>query len=174
MDHELRYKTHITSAASQISQRVSALRRVAGSLDSRGILTLYKAQIRPCMKHSALTGMSSAPAHARRLDAVQGGALRLLMEDEEIATKITSLKHQRDVGTLAVCHKATHTSPHLTRLSLPPHPPGGMTREAGAGDKQVLMPLPRSSQHQRTFKAWPCSASVELPHGGRSSGDGND
>lgn len=32
--------SHITSVACQTAQRVSALRRVAGSLDSRGILTL--------------------------------------------------------------------------------------------------------------------------------------
>ncbi|MPC84609.1 hypothetical protein E2C01_079353 [Portunus trituberculatus] len=41
IDRELRYDTHITSVARQTSQRVSALRRVAGSLDPRGNLTLY-------------------------------------------------------------------------------------------------------------------------------------
>lgn len=35
----------------QTSQRVAALRRVADFLDSRGILTLYKAQIRPYMEY---------------------------------------------------------------------------------------------------------------------------
>ncbi|MPC71367.1 hypothetical protein E2C01_065644 [Portunus trituberculatus] len=46
IDHELRYDTYITSVARQTSQRVSSLRRVAGCLDPRAILTLYKAQIR--------------------------------------------------------------------------------------------------------------------------------
>ncbi|MPC51602.1 hypothetical protein E2C01_045451 [Portunus trituberculatus] len=40
ISRELRYDTHITSVARQISQRVSALRRVAGCLDPRGIFTL--------------------------------------------------------------------------------------------------------------------------------------
>ena len=152
MDRELRYDTHITSVARQTSQRVSALRRVAGSLDSRGILNLYKAQIRPCMEYGALTWMSSAHTHTSRLDAVQRRALRLLGEDHDDAASITSLEHRRDVATLTVCQKAQvlHT-PHLTSLSLPPHPPGRMTRQAAGCDLQVQVPLSRSSQHQRTF-----------------------
>ena len=60
MDRCLRFDFHISVVARQISQRVSALRRVAGNLDSRGgILILYKAQIRPCMEYGALTWMSS-------------------------------------------------------------------------------------------------------------------
>ncbi|XP_063876074.1 uncharacterized protein LOC135109024 isoform X3 [Scylla paramamosain] len=154
MDCELRYDTHIMSVARQTSRRVSALRRVTGSLDSRGILTLYKAQIRPCMKCGALTCMSSAPTHTRRLDAVQRRALRLLGCDEELAARITSLEHRRDVSALVVCHKTQvqHT-PHFTHLCLPPHPGQRMTRQAGAGSQQVLVTLSRSSQHQRTFNA---------------------
>ena len=71
IDRELRYDQHITAVARQTSQRVPALRRVAGSLDSRGILTLYKAQIRPCMEYGALAWMSGAATHTRRLDAMQ-------------------------------------------------------------------------------------------------------
>ncbi len=46
IDHQLRFQQHIEAVARQASRRVSALRRVAGNLDSRGILTLYKSQIR--------------------------------------------------------------------------------------------------------------------------------
>ncbi|XP_063879419.1 uncharacterized protein LOC135110721 [Scylla paramamosain] len=63
----------------QASQRVSALHRMSGNLDSRGILTLYNAQIRACMEYSALSWMSSAPTHLQRLDALQRRALRLLV-----------------------------------------------------------------------------------------------
>ncbi|MPC15979.1 hypothetical protein E2C01_008784 [Portunus trituberculatus] len=108
------------------------------SLDPQGILTLYKAQIRPCMEYGALTWMSSAPTDTRRLDTVQRHALHLLGEDE-ITASTMSLEHRRDVATLTVCHKAwvQHT-PHLTRLSLQPHPPGRMTRQAGASGDASL------------------------------------
>ena len=45
VDCEVRYDTHVTSVARHTSQGVSALRRVAASLDSRCIPTLYKSQI---------------------------------------------------------------------------------------------------------------------------------
>ncbi|XP_045132150.1 40S ribosomal protein S15-like [Portunus trituberculatus] len=50
---------------------------MADTLEPRGTLTLYKAQIRPCMEYGALSWMSSATVHMQRLDAVQRRALRL-------------------------------------------------------------------------------------------------
>ncbi|XP_050714130.1 uncharacterized protein LOC126997114 [Eriocheir sinensis] len=147
IDRELRYDQHIATVARQTSQRVSALRRVAGSLDPRGILTLYKAQIRPCMEYGALSWMSSAVTHARRLDAVQRRALRLLEDEVEIPASITS-------ATLAVCHKTQvlHT-PHLSRLCLTPHLAHRATRQVAAGSQRVTVPHSHTSQHQRTCKA---------------------
>ncbi|KAK3864427.1 hypothetical protein Pcinc_029892, partial [Petrolisthes cinctipes] len=43
-DAELRFDKHIHHISHQASLRVSALRRVAGFLDKRGLMTLYKAQ----------------------------------------------------------------------------------------------------------------------------------
>ena len=161
-DQELRFKQHITSVARQTSQRVSALRRIASSLDSQGILTLYKAQIRPCMEYGALTWMSGAATHTCRLDAVQRRALRLLGEDAEIPLSMTSLEHRRDVSALAVYHKAqVLRTPHLTQLCLPPQPNHRTTRQAEASDSRLMVPLSNSSQHQRTYKSrtarlWNC------------------
>ena len=83
----------VLGVARQTSQRVSAFRRVAGSLDSRGILILYKAHIRPCMEYGALAWMSRAAIHTRRLDAVQRRALLLLGGEAEIPGNMTSLEH---------------------------------------------------------------------------------
>ena len=62
---------------------------MAGSLDTRDILTPYKAQIRHCMEYGALAWMSGAATHTRRLDAVQSCALRLLGEEAEIPASMT-------------------------------------------------------------------------------------
>ena len=153
IDRELRYDQHLASVARQTSQRVSALRRVASNLDPQGILTLYKAQIRPCMEYGALTWMSSAVTHTRRLDAVQRRALRLLGDDEEITGSVTSLEHRRDVAALTVCHKTQvlHV-PHLARLYSPPHHSQRATRQAAAG-RRLTVPRSNTSQHLRTYKA---------------------
>ena len=80
---------------------------MAGKLDTYGILTLYKAQIRPCMEYSALTWMSSAATHVQRLDAVQRRALRLVDRDEhQQPAHVTELEHQCDVSAPVVFHKA--------------------------------------------------------------------
>ena len=154
IDRELRFDQHITTVARQISQSVSPLRRMAGSLDSRGIMTLYRKQIRPCREYGALVWMSGAVTHIRRIDAVQRRALRLLGEEAEIPAGMTSLEHRRDVSALTVCHMTLvlHT-PHPTYLYLPPQPTHKTMRQALAGNQRVALPLSYTSQHQRTYKA---------------------
>ncbi|MPC55026.1 hypothetical protein E2C01_048957 [Portunus trituberculatus] len=55
VDCGLCFDLHVAAVAHQASLRVSALHRMVGSLNSQGIFTLYKAQIRPCMEYSALS-----------------------------------------------------------------------------------------------------------------------
>lgn len=47
------------AVARQTSLRVSALRRVVNTLYARGILTLYREQMHPCMDSGSLSWMSS-------------------------------------------------------------------------------------------------------------------
>ena len=156
VDQGLRYDHHVNALACQASQRVSALRRMADTLDPRGVLTLYKAQIRPCMEYGALSWMSSAATHMRRLDAVQRRALRLVENGAELhlSADVTSLEHRRDVSALVVCHKTqVQEVPHLVRLRLPPRAVRRETRAALASDELVEVPRSNSRQHQRTYTA---------------------
>ena len=97
---------------------------MTGNLDSHSILTLYKAQIRPCMKYGALTWRSSAAAYVQRLDVVQRRAMRLMESVEhQQPAHITSLERLRDVSALVVFHKAqVQEVPHLSWLRLIPRP----------------------------------------------------
>ncbi|XP_063854385.1 uncharacterized protein LOC135096635 [Scylla paramamosain] len=156
VDSGLRFDHHIAVVARQTSLRVSALRRMANTLDPRGILTLYRAQIRPCMEYGALSWMSSAATHMQRLDAVQRRALRLVAtdEDQQHPPPVTSLEHRRDVSALVVCHKTqVQRVPHLDPLRLLPHTVQRCTRAAASSDELVKVPRSRSSQHQRTYTA---------------------
>ncbi|KAG0726081.1 Lys-63-specific deubiquitinase BRCC36 [Chionoecetes opilio] len=94
--------------------RVSALGRVASFLDRGGKLLLYKAQIRPYLEYAALSWMSCAASHTRRLDSIQRRALRLVDAADpsdppaqfEPVSPLDSLEHRRDVAALVVFHKA--------------------------------------------------------------------
>ena len=78
MDCDLHFDQHLTAAAHQASLSVSVLCRMAENFNSRGILTLCKAQMRPYMEYSALSWMSSAAIHLQTLDAIQRRALQLV------------------------------------------------------------------------------------------------
>lgn len=69
---------YLQTIARQAPLRVSALRSIVKFLDCRWTLLLYKAQIRPYLKYDALTWMSSAATHLRRLDRVEQGAMKLV------------------------------------------------------------------------------------------------
>ena len=154
VDRSLRFDHHIAAVARQTSLRVSALRRMADTLNPQGILTLYKAQIRPCMEYGALSWMSSAATHMQRLDAVQRRALRLVAtdEDQQQPATVTSLEHRRDVSALVVCHKTqVQGISHLDPLKLLPHTVQRCTRGVANNDECVKVPRSRTSQHQRTY-----------------------
>ncbi|KAG0722636.1 hypothetical protein GWK47_044120 [Chionoecetes opilio] len=111
VDRELRFDGHIKHIAKKASHRVSALRRVASFLDRGGKLLLYKAQIRPYLEYAALSRMSCAASHTRRLDSIQRRALRLLDAADppdppdppaqfEPVSPLDSRENRRDVAAL--------------------------------------------------------------------------
>ncbi|KAG0724252.1 Down syndrome cell adhesion molecule-like protein Dscam2 [Chionoecetes opilio] len=163
VDRELRFDGHIKHIAKKASHRVSVLRRVASFLDRGGKLLLYKAQIRPYLEYAALSWMSCAASHTRRLDSIQRRALRLVDAADppdppdppalfEPVSPLDSLEHRRDVAALVVFHKAqVQGVPHLAGLRQPPRVATRSTRTVLTSGDAVEVPRSRASQHQRTF-----------------------
>ncbi|KAG0716444.1 hypothetical protein GWK47_009697 [Chionoecetes opilio] len=142
------------------SHRVSALRRVASFFDREGKLLLYKAQIRPYLEYAALSWMSCAASHTRRLDSIQRRALRLVDAADppdqpaqfEPVSALDSLEHYRDVAALVVFHKAqVQGVPHLAGLRQPPRMATRSMRTVLTSGDAVEVPRSRASLHQRTF-----------------------
>lgn len=75
---EMRFDRHLKNVAPQASLHISALLRVVGYLNAKGVIVIYKAKKRPYLEYAALTWMSSAPSHLRRLDVVEQRAMRLV------------------------------------------------------------------------------------------------
>ncbi|KAG0718893.1 hypothetical protein GWK47_051595 [Chionoecetes opilio] len=157
VDRELRFDGHIKHIAKKASHKVSALRRVASFLDRGGKLLLYKAQIRPYLEYAALSCMSCAASHTKRLDSIQRRALRLVDAADppaqpEPVSPLDSLEHRRDVAALVVFHKAqVQGVPHLAGLRQPPRIATRSTRIVLTSGDAVEVPRSRASQHQRTF-----------------------
>ena len=153
IDNVLSFDKHIKKICQTASYKISALRRIANLLDSRGIMTLYKAQIRSQMEYSSLAWSSCSPSLLTRLDKIERRALRLI-QDDPMSPHLDSLEHRRDVGSLTVFHKAqVQQVAHLDSLRLPPHTGQRSTRTALSSRLLVEVPRSRSSQHLRTFSA---------------------
>lgn len=157
VDRELRFDGHIKDIAKKASHRITALRRMAGFLDKGGKLLLYKAQIRPYLEYAALSWMSCASSHTKKLDSIQRRALRLVdaadpTPQADSVRPLDSLEHRRDVAALVVFHKAqVQGVPHLSGLRQPPRVATRSTRTVLASGDSVEVPFSRANQHQRTF-----------------------
>ena len=153
IDEQLRFDRHINKICQVASFKLSSLRRLSKFLDSRGIMTLFKAQVRPHLEYASLAWSSCCQTQLRRLDKIQERALRLTQHDPS-PPQLDTLEHRRDVGALTVFHKAQVLQvPHLASLRLPPRSTMRSTRTVLSGRVLVEVPRSRSSQHLRTFSA---------------------
>ncbi|XP_069980520.1 uncharacterized protein [Penaeus vannamei] len=145
IDNELRFNRHVSRICKTISLRVTALRHISHLLNPRGILALYKSQIRPHLEYALLAWSSSATTNLNRLDKIEKRALRLIQEASN-PCHIDSLEHRRDVRALTVLHKAqVQQVPHLSSLRLPPHGRERSTRTVHSNRLLVEVPRSRSS-----------------------------
>ena len=177
------FNRHLETVAGKSSLRITLLRRVKHLLGADGLLTLYKAQVRPIMEYCALTWMSSSSGHLSLLDKVQRRAERLInsaaqhqqrqmprahhqhrhqhpqqhhqQADQEAATaKLDSLQHRRRVAALSVIYKSQmQQEPHLAALRLPWRRTERSTRTVLTSVYLLEIPRSRTSTHQRTFSA---------------------
>ena len=140
IDRGLRCHQDIQSVArQQTSERVSALHRVSGCLDSRGILTVQGTDLSMYRIWCLCLDVWSRHLH---LDMVQGQAFCLLGEKAEIPASIMFLKHCWDVSALTVCHKAQVLCTQYTiQLCLLPHPAHRTMQQALTGHQSVVVPL---------------------------------
>ena len=118
---------------------MSTLRRLTGSLDSRGILTVQGTDLSMYRIWCLCLDVWSRHLH---LDMVQGQAFCLLGEKAEIPASIMFLKHCWDVSALTVCHKAqVLCTPYTIQLCLLPHPAHRTMQQALTGHQSVVVPL---------------------------------
>ncbi|XP_045121812.1 uncharacterized protein LOC123510597 [Portunus trituberculatus] len=178
VDSRLLFDRHLVDVAQKASQKVTLLRRLRHLLDADGLLTLYKAQVRPIMEYAPLTWMSSARSHLTLLDKVQRRAERLIsnarqqhlprqpwrqrqqqqqqqqqrQEDRQVLRD--TLDHRRKVAALTVLHKAQiQNVPHLADLRATWRRSERNTRTVLSNDLLLEAPRSRSSTHKRAFSS---------------------
>ena len=93
-DSRLVWSRHLSKISKTAGQRLAALRKISSILDSKGIATVYKAQVCSVMEYSSLCWMNASPTNLALLDNIQKKALKIIRTDEATACAqlaITSL-----------------------------------------------------------------------------------
>lgn len=152
-DSKLTFKTHIERLAREASGKLAILRRISWLLDSKGLETLYKAQVRSSLEFACLAWGGAANIHLVLLDKVQDRATRLIRDSRNSwEPRLQTLQHRRDVAGLTVLFKVQHQrEPHLQSLHQPHRRTQASTRSATSAPEQLVQPRCRTWHHQRQF-----------------------
>ena len=174
VDSGLRFDLHLKKVALAASRRVTLLRRMKHLLDAKGLITLYKAQVRPIMEYAPLSWMSSAQCHLSLLDKVQRRVERLIQAachhpqqqqpqprhnpqvqgTSAAVPRLDNLEHRRRVAALTALHKVqVQQVPHLTGLSISRRRSERSTRTVLSNDSLLEVPRSHTVTHQRAFTA---------------------
>ena len=110
----------------------------------------------PHLEYAALSWMFCAAKHRKRLDNIQRLALRLVGAapalHQEPECPLDTLEHRRDVGAIAVFHKAqVQKVSHLAGLHQPPRVTTKSTRTVLNKGDAVEVPQSNGCQHRHTF-----------------------
>ncbi|KAG0721584.1 hypothetical protein GWK47_046199 [Chionoecetes opilio] len=125
VDRELRFDGHINHIAKKASHRVSALRREASFLDRGRGNSCLQGPDTALLRYAALSWMSCAVSHTRRLDSssvepCDWGMLHTPQPNPSWWGLLDSLEQRRDGRGAWVFHKAqVQGVPHLVGLRQP-------------------------------------------------------
>ena len=104
---DLSWNEHISSVAKSAAKKIGSLFRSKRFFKPLHLLTLYKAQIRPCLEYgSHLWRGASKYSHATP-DTVQKRAIRLI-DISSLTDSLDSLAHRRNVSALSLYYRYYH------------------------------------------------------------------
>ena len=102
-DSDLSWNDHIISVAKSAACKLGFLFRTKRFFTPTHLLTIYKAQIRPCLEYSSHL-WRGASKHLNTLDAIQRRAIRLI-SDPAITDTLDFLAHRRSVSALSLFYR---------------------------------------------------------------------
>jgi len=149
-DGALTYRQQVRALATRANQRLGLLQRASSILDNAGRARVYKAFVRPVMEYCSLAWMGAAPTQLRRLDRIQGRALRMIGD----GCWLESLQHRRNVAACTFLYKLLtlpDDSPLKTMLPPPPlRRPASTQPTRSSHRQQQLHHLQLATTLQRT------------------------
>ena len=83
------------------------------------LLTLYKAQIHPCLEYGSHLGRGASKHSLATLDAIQKRAIKLI-GDPALTNSLDSLAHRRTISALSLYYRYDHGLFSRAEINYPP------------------------------------------------------
>lgn len=150
---DLSWNNHISSIAKSAARKLGFLFRSRQYFSPQQLLTLYKAQIRPCLEYGCHLWRGASQHALSSLDAIQKRAVRLI-DDESLTASLQSLDHRRRVSALTLFYRYYHgrCSAELKSIIPPKATFVRGTRESSSQHPDVVkIATNRTSQFQSSF-----------------------
>ena len=103
---DLTWNEYIRSIAKRAAMKVGSLYRARRYLPTECILHLYKSLIRPCIEYCCHIWAGSSADVLSLLDRIQKRVVNIV--GPQLAAKLQSLSHRRDVASLSLFYKYYH------------------------------------------------------------------
>ena len=98
---------HISSVAKSAARKIGFLFRSNRFFSPLHLLTLYKAQIRPCLEYGSHLWRGASKYSLASLDKIHKRAIRLI-DDSALTNSLDSLAHRRNVSALSLYYRYYH------------------------------------------------------------------
>ena len=98
---DLSWNGHISTTAKAAARKLGLLFRSRRYYTPSQLLTLYKAQIRPCLKYGSPLWRGASKHSLATLDAIQNRAIKLI-GDPTLTNSLDSLAHRRTISALSL------------------------------------------------------------------------
>ena len=104
---DLSWNEHISSVAKSAARKIGFLFRSKRFFTPLHLLTLYKAQIRPCLEYGSHLWRGASKYSLASLDTIQKRAIRLI-DDSALTDSLDSLAHRRNVSAPSLYYRYYH------------------------------------------------------------------
>ena len=104
---DLSWNDHITTTAKAAACKLGLLFRSRRYFIPSSLLTLFKAQIRPCLEYGSHLWRGASKHSLATLDAIQKRAIKLI-GDPALINSLDSLAHRRTISALSLYYRYYH------------------------------------------------------------------
>ena len=149
LDSDLSWNDHVTTTAKAAACKLGLLFRSRRYFTPSSLLTLFKAQIPPCLEYGSHQWRGAPKHFLATLDAIQKWAIKLI-EDPALTNSLDSLAHRGTISALSLYYRYYHGVCSVELKSIIP-PKALFTRNTRFSNAQHPFPVKLDKNRTNAF-----------------------